>query len=564
MSTPAGAKFICVYPGRAVEVKNGSVQRVTSESCLYTLTQNVLDKSTGLLSGEEFTMFAFEKAALGVQISESSAGAYQVHVEDDQCVVFVGRLENAEELQRTLLAEDCEVESDAALIGQMYKNKAGNKHSYPFLGELKGSYAFALFDATADSCLAARDESGKYMLFQGVDKKTGGLIVTNSMLTNANDLNEIPAGMFIFGKHRERLTHPIKKTRKEVDEDAAPKPAPKVCSLSTEERASLLHRQTEVALQAAERALTGITPSPSAENLEALISTPPKGRTTPSAKGTADKQNSWRKTPPTKHAVLSRAQSSLTTSTSQPSPLINLSSRETTTPSAKGTADKANTWKRSSPVTLPVASHVTPTQLAAPAGIDRWRQTDLAEILLNTETEYESEIEANEIAYQAPTNWAPMAGDAFASPGHNIFDYSDSDLLSQAVDVTLSRRTSSQFVPSALSVSRGPSFDRRQSSDAFLCSPQDFNKRASMESIAALATSKRSLQLAGPVFVGTQHTPRSSLAPTASIKPSACKRTTSQPVASVRLSRDVVQATEKLCPTSWINSTSKRISGTFV
>jgi asparagine synthetase B (glutamine-hydrolysing) len=158
-----------VYPGRAVEIKDGFAQRVTSESCLHTLSQNVLDRNTGLLSRENFSLHAFEKAAVGVQVSENSnpnSAACQVHVAEDQCVVFVGKLENAQELMKMHIPQASGATNDAALIGHLYKQKDGNKHSYPFLGELKGSFAFALYDRTADSCLAARDESGKYMMFQ--------------------------------------------------------------------------------------------------------------------------------------------------------------------------------------------------------------------------------------------------------------------------------------------------------------------------------------------------------------------------------------------------------------
>jgi len=571
-----------VYPGRAVEIKDGFAQRVTSESCLHTLSQNVLDRNTGLLSGENFSRHAFEKAAVGVQVSENSdpnSAACQVHVADDQCIVFVGKLENAQELKKMQMPEASGATNDAALIGHLYKQKDGNKHSYPFLGELKGSFAFALYDATADSCLAARDESGKYMMFQGVDKKTGGLILTNCMLSNANELTEIPAGMFIFGKHRERLTHPINKTRKEpVDVEHTPsKVAARVCALSTDERASLLKRQTEVAHNAADRALSGITPSPSVESLASLISTPPKGRTTPSAKGTADKQRSWKKEPaPTKQGFFTRSESHLTLalpSTSQPSALVvKVSARETTTPSSKGTADRANTWKRRG---LPETNaEATPPQLTVNTGAaDRWLQTDPAAMLLNAETEYYEDEGAHQ-----PDHWSPRASDLHTSvspPTSDMFELDHSEMLSQAVDVTLSRRTSSQVNRSTSNplrpvpaVSRvNSSEDRRSSSDSFP-SRETFSPRVSMESVFTLATRRRSVDVrfAGPVFGSSQvHSPRSSLAAAAPRRASSSKRSMSQPTSAVRLSKDMMQATAgNLASTSSINSTSKRMSGTFL
>eukprot|EP00959_Pyramimonas_sp_CCMP1952_P416298 8722020-Pyramimonas_sp.AAC.1 len=131
----------------------------------------------------------------------------------------------------------------------MYKYKTGNKNSYPFLADMQGEFAFTLFDSEADSFLAGRDESGKYMLkqefllsltlgqclacrryeaalhdpsferphlrplvarlTQGVDKKTTGLLITSALLTSSYEMTEIPAGHFIFGKKRARLTHPM-------------------------------------------------------------------------------------------------------------------------------------------------------------------------------------------------------------------------------------------------------------------------------------------------------------------------------------------------------------------
>eukprot|EP00976_Prorocentrum_cordatum_P062056 1176563-Prorocentrum_minimum.AAC.1 len=249
MSAPA---FICVYPNRAVEAKDGSILRVTPESSLLTLSQNVLNKASGLLSGEEFNVHSFSRndravAAIGVTAASENShpnvpGICHTHFTKGQGAVFVGTLANPKELQAKHLANtDSSFSYDgnpAALLGELYKYKTGNKNSHPFLADMQGEFAFTLFDAEADSFLAGRDESGKYMLKQGVDKKTTGLLITSALLTSTYEVTEIPAGHFIFGKCRARRTHPMSKSRKEIKET----PASTDCALTPEERASLTAR----------------------------------------------------------------------------------------------------------------------------------------------------------------------------------------------------------------------------------------------------------------------------------------------------------------------------------
>jgi hypothetical protein len=175
MANQVGAKFVCVRPAKAVELKDGFARRVTPESSM----EELLSNSSG------FSTHTFELAAFGIfqpQDKEHAArGLFHTHVEEDQCVAVVGRLDNAQALRETHLPGSGEM-NDAVLIGKLYRKMQHDKHKYAFVSELKGEFVFALYSAEYDACLAARDSSGKYTLMH-VDGKRNGHSAENVTVT---------------------------------------------------------------------------------------------------------------------------------------------------------------------------------------------------------------------------------------------------------------------------------------------------------------------------------------------------------------------------------------------
>jgi hypothetical protein len=169
-----------------------------------------------------------------------------------------------------------------------------------------------------------------------VDKKTGGLVVTNTPLPNGADhTTVIPAGTFIFGKYRDRHLHPIHKDAANWAEEVLEG------AVNTRRTQSLdiQHRARE-SCEFAARAMAGLKEISSDISSSSLFAVLPPGRSTPSAKGTADKHTTWRR--------LSVEEAPRKPRTS------------TTTSSAKGTADKVDSWRRHP---LPQLSIWTPVVL---------------------------------------------------------------------------------------------------------------------------------------------------------------------------------------------------------
>lgn len=357
MPNHEGAVFVCVRPGKAVELKDGFAQRVTPEASL----RELLGTNADLHPREEFATRTFEHAAFGIvpPKDKESAGPnaahplFYTHAEGDQCVAVVGRLDNAQALREAHFPESGEL-NDAVLIGKLYRKMQDEKHKYAFVSQLEGEFAFALYNATYDSCLAGRDSSGKYMLLQGVDKKTGGLVVTNTRFTNGHQMTEIPAGMFIFGKYRDRHLHPIHK-------DAANAAEERFHATPRRRSASLYVPPAAAASEAVSRAMAGLKEVLSTPSCSAATPVKVQGRSTPSAKGTADKQVTWRRSCDEEHLARPRA---------------------TTTSSAKGTADKADSWRS-----------------AAAPEVSVWNPVVLPDLLSNGQTSYDPEADRHPLDY---------------------------------------------------------------------------------------------------------------------------------------------------------------------
>eukprot|EP00959_Pyramimonas_sp_CCMP1952_P304336 6369081-Pyramimonas_sp.AAC.1 len=77
--------FILVRPAKAVELKDGFAQRVMPTSSLQAVASEVLDKSTGMLSGEELCTQEFANAAVGIAQNPADEG-FQTHSCEDMCV----------------------------------------------------------------------------------------------------------------------------------------------------------------------------------------------------------------------------------------------------------------------------------------------------------------------------------------------------------------------------------------------------------------------------------------------------------------------------------------------
>jgi len=230
------------------------------------------------------------------------------------------------------------VSSDAELVLAQYQIYKQQKHKYGFLSSLGGNFSFVIYDQASDLALAMRSPNASQMLYQGVDMKTGGLVITNALLTNGHELSEIPADHFIFGKFRERHLHAVPRSV------AAPSPArAQEQSLNNSKVLALANRIM------ADNKFNSSKPTPkglfnflsNASSPAASGATTPtrSGTTTPSAKGTADRSSTWKRTTPRAFSGLDAS------STGSPASTLR-TSRVTTTPSAKGTADTQNTWKK--------------------------------------------------------------------------------------------------------------------------------------------------------------------------------------------------------------------------
>eukprot|EP00238_Polyblepharides_amylifera_P003008 CAMPEP_0196588060 /NCGR_PEP_ID=MMETSP1081-20130531/59462_1 /TAXON_ID=36882 /ORGANISM="Pyramimonas amylifera, Strain CCMP720" /LENGTH=434 /DNA_ID=CAMNT_0041910447 /DNA_START=72 /DNA_END=1376 /DNA_ORIENTATION=- len=293
-------KFICVCPAKAIEFNGGELHKVTPASSLNELVKTVVDENTGLPHAGQFTSHVYDQGAIAYT-KEECEEMLQVYHDSEQTVVFVGSLSNREKMASEVKTEGVAIKShmnDAELIGLLFKSNLNEKHKYAFLSVLEGSYSFALYNTTVDSTLAARDASSKHTLFQGVDKKTGGLVITNAILKQGTELSEIPGGSFIFGKFRDRHLHkiPPRTLAREIEHATA--------EVSTPDK-------RKSTMNAVSRALAGISAvglSRSPASTRSTIhsphsSQPSRGRTpsksfhstTPSVKGTADLAGSWRR-----------------------------------------------------------------------------------------------------------------------------------------------------------------------------------------------------------------------------------------------------------------------------
>ena len=299
-------------------------------------------------------------------------------------------------------------------------------------------------------------------------------MVTNALLTSGHEMTEVPPGNFIFGKFRERNLHPMHKGASvEANQDSrvmgsahrssrSSMDGPRLQATPPSKRASAsldLPRtdQRDAAFAAATRALAGLKiDRPARTSLDTVTSTSaehflgipaaPKGRATPSAKGTADRHTSWRKS-----LELSREDNAEDTSTPHNTPLAprtakhaSPSTRATTTPSAQGTADLVDSWRKPS-LDLPLDPVKEETSTWTPVAIGSFLQD------LSDEPEPESETSAEQL-----TNDARAASLHSENPLDFAVQGVHTELLTQALD---------EFMGGSSMVPRSPRFERVSNSD---------------------------------------------------------------------------------------------------
>lgn len=160
-------EFVMVIPGKALDIVNGSVQRVTPSTSLRLLTENVVDSRTGISRhGAIYEMHTVEQAGFALP-SESTL---QTFFSENQIAVVVGCF--TPENRQSLLAglpkalRPVNPDDDAALVASLYVHFQAQKHKYAFLSQLEGDYAFCIFDERSDSCLASRSAHGSHALYQ--------------------------------------------------------------------------------------------------------------------------------------------------------------------------------------------------------------------------------------------------------------------------------------------------------------------------------------------------------------------------------------------------------------
>lgn len=265
---------------------------------------------------DSFEVHSYPTGAVARRMQEHSPLAPDEHVQlyvSAQCTVaFVGRIDNSDVLRKYTLGgkEAC---SDPELIAHLYRQRKTF-----FIATLRGQYAFAVYDPVQRTCTAGRDQSGSYTLLQGTHAKTAGLIITNDPdFPQATNLRPVPAGNFVFGRLPSRHPHVIGQS------DVGPVQTTAVVK----------------ARDAVANALMGITAPPS----KPLNQTIPASQTT-FMRSSHPLCELTQSTPPS-------TDSNSGCSGTPPTPItFTVPSRLTTTPSARGTADKAVSWRKGSVV----------------------------------------------------------------------------------------------------------------------------------------------------------------------------------------------------------------------
>mmetsp|Transcript_29773 Transcript_29773/g.65041 ORF Transcript_29773/g.65041 Transcript_29773/m.65041 type:complete len:463 (-) Transcript_29773:372-1760(-) len=304
------------------------------EQSLHALTTHVVDESLGLTCAAVRTERRFSVANCGIALasgvdacwgidSHDAQDSVQLYHSESELVVFYGKIENLFELHKYTLNcapgsrdEFEHTESnDAEMIARLY-----HQRKFHFIASLKGQFSFVHFSTKTNQVLAARDATGRYPLFQGTDKATGGLVVSDMLLASAGPMREIPAGTFIFGSSAYRDAHKI----------------------GSAEVKPVVNKAASVA--AALRALNGLSPPKTCNGTSVpAVAKPLQSRTTPShMTGKSDTFESWRRAVEPQQAPGPQAveqQSSGAHHTGR------ISARATTTPSHKGTADRADVWR---------------------------------------------------------------------------------------------------------------------------------------------------------------------------------------------------------------------------
>mmetsp|Transcript_16121 Transcript_16121/g.22263 ORF Transcript_16121/g.22263 Transcript_16121/m.22263 type:complete len:322 (-) Transcript_16121:159-1124(-) len=228
------------------------------------------------------------KLGRSVDVNLESVLKYQV---GNVAVLMLGDIQNAEELQAYTLRSMGGLANHAELIARLYLQR-----KFHFLPTLQGKYTFILVDSTNEMVLAARDASGFYELYQASEMRTGWLVVTNVKSRNLKKLSMIPAGTFIFGKAPGRLPHKIGSQPVGPVKDISATQDAVSRALSGVAKASKSLAQSATKSEIIPHMKTSKTTTQS--NTRATSS--PRLRTSkfgsPSAVGTADRANSWRKT----------------------------------------------------------------------------------------------------------------------------------------------------------------------------------------------------------------------------------------------------------------------------
>ncbi len=129
-------------------------------------------------------------------IVDPKSGSQPLYSPDGQIVLAVnGEIYNHEELRAQLADYDFATNSDSEVILALYQKKGAS-----FLEDLNGIFAFALYDATKDVFLVARDHMGIIPLYYGTDE-IGQFYVSSELKSLegfCGRIEQFPPGHFVY------------------------------------------------------------------------------------------------------------------------------------------------------------------------------------------------------------------------------------------------------------------------------------------------------------------------------------------------------------------------------
>jgi asparagine synthase (glutamine-hydrolysing) len=153
---------------------------------------------SGIYSSDK-VIFAHERLA----IVDPQSGGQPLYSEDKSLVLAVnGEIYNHQEIRKELQDYPFLTHSDCEVILALYKKKGIH-----FLEDLNGIFAFALYDATQDVYLIARDHMGIIPLYMGWDA-AGRFYVASELKAlegTCNRIEEFLPGHFLYSKDGQHL-----------------------------------------------------------------------------------------------------------------------------------------------------------------------------------------------------------------------------------------------------------------------------------------------------------------------------------------------------------------------